>query len=125
MDNWLTLINLYHLLLSSNLSKAAWGALEKKGSQLKIRSYEIGVLFLPSDQVSTSQMDSYKVLNRVEESLQLYVQTMKMLSSTILCENVLLRINNGVYVASSPDHSQFQRCTALKNWDGPGTEASA
>ena len=36
---------------SANLSKAAWGALEKKGSQLKIRSYEIGVLFLPSDQV--------------------------------------------------------------------------
>ena len=36
---------------SANLSKAAWGALEKKGIQLKIRSYEIGVLFLPSDQV--------------------------------------------------------------------------
>lgn len=36
---------------SANLSKAAWGALEKKGVQLKIRSYEIGVLFLPSDQV--------------------------------------------------------------------------
>ncbi|XP_013392782.1 tyrosyl-DNA phosphodiesterase 1 [Lingula anatina] len=32
---------------SSNLSKAAWGALEKKQSQLMIRSYEIGVLFLP------------------------------------------------------------------------------
>ena len=40
------------LSLSSNLSKAAWGALEKKGAQLKIRSYEIGVLFLPTDQVS-------------------------------------------------------------------------
>ena len=39
---------------SSNLSKAAWGALEKKGSQLKIRSYEIGVLFLPTDQVACS-----------------------------------------------------------------------
>ena len=35
------------LPFSSNLSKAAWGALEKKGSQLMIRSYEIGVLFLP------------------------------------------------------------------------------
>jgi len=34
---------------SANLSKAAWGALEKKGVQLKIRSYEIGVLFFPSD----------------------------------------------------------------------------
>ncbi len=34
---------------SANLSKAAWGCFEKKGTQLKIRSYEIGVLFLPSD----------------------------------------------------------------------------
>ncbi|XP_052269380.1 tyrosyl-DNA phosphodiesterase 1-like isoform X7 [Dreissena polymorpha] len=32
---------------SANLSKAAWGALEKQGTQLMIRSYEIGVLFLP------------------------------------------------------------------------------
>lgn len=40
---------------SANLSKAAWGAMEKQGSQLKIRSYEIGVLFLPSsdDVIST------------------------------------------------------------------------
>ncbi|XP_037359616.1 tyrosyl-DNA phosphodiesterase 1 isoform X2 [Talpa occidentalis] len=34
--------------LSANLSKAAWGALEKNGAQLMIRSYELGVLFLPS-----------------------------------------------------------------------------
>ena len=38
---------------SANLSKAAWGALEKKGSQLMIRSYEAGVLFLPSFFVSS------------------------------------------------------------------------
>ena len=44
-------------VVSSNLSKAAWGALEKKGSQLKIRSYEIGVLFLPSDQVRLAILD--------------------------------------------------------------------
>ncbi|CAH9130842.1 unnamed protein product [Cuscuta epithymum] len=36
------------LLTSSNLSKAAWGALQKNNSQLMIRSYELGVLFLPS-----------------------------------------------------------------------------
>ena len=34
-------------ICSANLSKAAWGALEKQNSQLMIRSYEIGVLFLP------------------------------------------------------------------------------
>jgi len=32
---------------SCNLSKAAWGALEKNGTQLMIRSYELGVLFIP------------------------------------------------------------------------------
>lgn len=36
------------LLTSSNLSKAAWGTLQKNNSQLMIRSYELGVLFLPS-----------------------------------------------------------------------------
>lgn len=39
--------------LSANLSKAAWGALEKKGAQLMIRSYEIGVMFLPKFFVSS------------------------------------------------------------------------
>lgn len=36
------------LITSANLSKAAWGAFEKNGSQLMIRSYELGVLLLPS-----------------------------------------------------------------------------
>ncbi|KAI1295435.1 Tyrosyl-DNA phosphodiesterase 1 [Halotydeus destructor] len=48
---------------SHNLSKAAWGALEKSGSQLAIRSYEIGVLFLPqqfgSQQVFTVSKGLY------------------------------------------------------------------
>ncbi|XP_062189183.1 tyrosyl-DNA phosphodiesterase 1 isoform X3 [Phragmites australis] len=37
----------WFLLTSSNLSKAAWGALQKNNTQLMIRSYELGVLFLP------------------------------------------------------------------------------
>uniref|UniRef100_A0A7N4PZM1 Tyrosyl-DNA phosphodiesterase 1 n=1 Tax=Sarcophilus harrisii TaxID=9305 RepID=A0A7N4PZM1_SARHA len=37
-----------HSYFHANLSKAAWGALEKNGTQLMIRSYELGVLFLPS-----------------------------------------------------------------------------
>ncbi|KAF6020566.1 TDP1 [Bugula neritina] len=37
----------WFLTTSSNLSKAAWGALEKQETQLMIRSYELGVLFLP------------------------------------------------------------------------------
>lgn len=37
----------WFLLTSANLSKAAWGSFEKKETQLAIRSYELGVLFLP------------------------------------------------------------------------------
>ncbi|KAK8749254.1 hypothetical protein OTU49_015760, partial [Cherax quadricarinatus] len=35
------------LLTSANLSKAAWGMLQKQNSQLFIRSYEAGILILP------------------------------------------------------------------------------
>ncbi|KAG7376670.1 tyrosyl-DNA phosphodiesterase 1 [Phytophthora pseudosyringae] len=35
------------ILSSSNLSKAAWGALQKNKTQFMIRSYELGVMFLP------------------------------------------------------------------------------
>ncbi|XP_040566301.1 probable tyrosyl-DNA phosphodiesterase [Lepeophtheirus salmonis] len=37
----------YFLLTSSNLSKAAWGSLNKAGDSLLIMSYEAGVLFTP------------------------------------------------------------------------------
>jgi tyrosyl-DNA phosphodiesterase-1 len=43
------------LLTSSNLSKAAWGALQKNNTQLMIRSYELGVLFLPQTLKSIPQ----------------------------------------------------------------------
>lgn len=42
----------YFLLSSANLSKAAWGCLQKDGSQLFIRSYELGILLLPKFVVS-------------------------------------------------------------------------
>ncbi|XP_050655029.1 tyrosyl-DNA phosphodiesterase 1 isoform X1 [Macaca thibetana thibetana] len=47
----------WFLVTSANLSKAAWGALEKNGTQLMIRSYELGVLFLPS----AFGLDNFKV----------------------------------------------------------------
>jgi tyrosyl-DNA phosphodiesterase 1 len=37
----------WFLLTSSNLSQAAWGVLQHSGSQLFIKSFELGVLFLP------------------------------------------------------------------------------
>ncbi|MEW5312335.1 MAG: hypothetical protein WDW38_003976 [Sanguina aurantia] len=43
---------LWYILTSSNMSKAAWGALQKSGSQLMVRSYEMGVLLLPSLEAS-------------------------------------------------------------------------
>ena len=52
VHTWLTSSFSYLSSNSANLSKAAWGALEKNQSQLMIRSYEIGVLFLPPDSVT-------------------------------------------------------------------------
>lgn len=40
------------ILRSANLSKAAWGALEKNNTQIMVRSYELGVLYVPSAFVS-------------------------------------------------------------------------
>ncbi|KAM9817609.1 tyrosyl-DNA phosphodiesterase 1 [Neosynchiropus ocellatus] len=47
----------WFLVTSANLSKAAWGALEKNNTQLMVRSYELGVLFLPS----AFNMDTFPV----------------------------------------------------------------
>ena len=41
-----------------NLSRAAWGAIEKGGTQLMVRSYELGVLFLPKHFVSSQYIVS-------------------------------------------------------------------
>lgn len=43
-----------NVCFSANLSKAAWGALEKNNTQVMVRSYELGVLFVPSAFVRTS-----------------------------------------------------------------------
>lgn len=37
----------YYLLTSANLSKSAWGGNIQKDGGVHIRSYEVGVLFLP------------------------------------------------------------------------------
>uniref|UniRef100_A0A0P4WF54 PBZ-type domain-containing protein n=2 Tax=Scylla olivacea TaxID=85551 RepID=A0A0P4WF54_SCYOL len=37
----------YFMVTSANLSKSAWGVLQKKGDQLFIRAFELGVLLLP------------------------------------------------------------------------------
>ncbi|DAZ93126.1 TPA: LOW QUALITY PROTEIN: hypothetical protein N0F65_009702, partial [Lagenidium giganteum] len=48
----------FAILTSSNLSKAAWGCLQKNNTQFMIRSYELGVLFLPqTSTTSNSQPD--------------------------------------------------------------------
>ena len=45
-------LTVFPLPPSANLSKAAWGAFEKKETQLMIRSYEMGVLLFPdSDEI--------------------------------------------------------------------------
>ncbi|CAF4891785.1 unnamed protein product [Pieris macdunnoughi] len=37
----------YYLLTSGNISKAAWGSINKGNKALRIMSYEAGVLLLP------------------------------------------------------------------------------
>ncbi|KAJ3066521.1 tyrosyl-DNA phosphodiesterase 1 [Podochytrium sp. JEL0797] len=52
---------------SHNLSKAAWGSLEKNGTQLFIRSYEIGVLLTARDfQTSKTQSVAMKSMTAAE-----------------------------------------------------------
>ena len=43
----------WFLLTSANLSKAAWGVLQKQRQQLFVRSYDAGVMFIPKMLVST------------------------------------------------------------------------
>jgi len=49
----------YLILTSHNLSKAAWGVLEKSGQQLHIRSYELGVVLLPSLEQALTLSEPY------------------------------------------------------------------
>jgi Tyrosyl-DNA phosphodiesterase len=48
----------WFLLTSANLSQAAWGVSEKSGTQLYVKSFEIGVLFLPERVVTTRRVFS-------------------------------------------------------------------
>ncbi|KAI3829368.1 hypothetical protein L1987_03490 [Smallanthus sonchifolius] len=62
----------WFLLTSSNLSKAAWGALQKNNTQLMIRSYELGVLFLPS---ATSNAHAFSCTENGSTSENNYLKT--------------------------------------------------
>lgn len=46
----------YAILTSANLSKAAWGSFQKNETQLMIRSYELGVMFVPRDISNKTQV---------------------------------------------------------------------
>ncbi|KAJ3159549.1 tyrosyl-DNA phosphodiesterase 1 [Geranomyces michiganensis] len=45
----------WFLLTSANLSKAAWGELQKKDAQLSVRSFELGVLIVPESFKTASE----------------------------------------------------------------------
>ncbi|XP_073108399.1 tyrosyl-DNA phosphodiesterase 1 isoform X2 [Elaeis guineensis] len=84
----------WFLLTSANLSKAAWGALQKNNSQLMIRSYELGVLFLPStiqDRSSEFSCTENQILNQGER---------KSFRNTDVCKTKLVTLcwkgNNGI-----------------------------
>jgi Tyrosyl-DNA phosphodiesterase len=48
----------WFLLTSANLSQAAWGVAEKSGTQLYVKSFEMGVLFLPERVITTRRVFS-------------------------------------------------------------------
>jgi len=63
------------LLTSSNLSKAAWGTLQKQGKQLMIRNYELGVLVLPElfDVCIPSSIKEFLLLKKKFFFLKIYI----------------------------------------------------
>ena len=63
----------WFLMTSANLSKAAWGVTEKQDTQLCVRSYEIGVLFLPKFLVRAS--DAERLLSM---SVYVYLRDVRM-----------------------------------------------
>jgi tyrosyl-DNA phosphodiesterase-1 len=57
------------LLTSSNLSKAAWGVLQKKDKQLMIRSYELGILTFP-ELFQKDEYTSVHLLNSIPRNIK-------------------------------------------------------
>jgi tyrosyl-DNA phosphodiesterase-1 len=55
----------YVVLTSANLSKAAWGTYQKQKTQFMIRSYELGVLFLPP---RSTDSQSFKLTSFTDEN---------------------------------------------------------
>ena len=53
----------YLLLTSANLSKAAWGSMNKAGDSLLIMSYEAGVLLLPKFVKSNAEVFDVPEMN--------------------------------------------------------------
>ncbi len=49
------------LLTSANLSKAAWGTVNKAGDSMQIQSYEAGVLFLPQFVFGEKDKDTFEL----------------------------------------------------------------
>jgi hypothetical protein len=57
--------NSWFCLTSSNLSKAAWGALQKNNSQLMIRSYEVCCFFVRLLLLLISNSDPRKLIGYI------------------------------------------------------------
>ncbi|PKA57825.1 tyrosyl-DNA phosphodiesterase 1 [Apostasia shenzhenica] len=85
----------WFLLTSANLSKAAWGALQKNNSQLMIRSYELGILFLPST------VDSSSMFSCTESSFSEQSNSNSMKSATNMKTKLVTLCWNGQKTDSS------------------------
>jgi len=67
----------YFVLTSHNLSTSAWGQLQKNETQLFIRSYELGVVFLPST-LANSVSESDQSANMGAQSASVGAQSSNM-----------------------------------------------
>lgn len=83
----------WFLLTSANLSQAAWGVSEKNSSQLYIKSFEIGVLFLPQRIVTTNRLFSCTPNHPILG-----------LKSVLHRKNRVQKFNN-----TTPEHSSLKR----------------
>ena len=58
----------WSILTSCNISRAAWGAIQKEGTQFCIKSWEMGILFTPSTLRSSSSSQLPKLVTTQHRS---------------------------------------------------------
>uniref|UniRef100_UPI00358E0789 tyrosyl-DNA phosphodiesterase 1 isoform X2 n=1 Tax=Myxine glutinosa TaxID=7769 RepID=UPI00358E0789 len=110
----------WFMVTSANLSKAAWGALEKNGTQLMIRSYELGVLFVPRMfDISKLWTDSDDIrwtgwVCDEDELIRFWFRSESRSGSSMGCKTYTGQPGGGML--STVCHSRQYGCTGIQHW---------